>query len=74
MSFLCYLLQDEISDLQLLHDVEQLEAKYYSVEMWSGMSNRQCVKTVEHAEEKFFDQFDLLNSQLLHNVSILEQQ
>ncbi len=97
MSLLEFLLDKEISDTELLFEVDQLEAEYLmsdvsdsdllrdveSIEqqqIWSDMesqcdiSNSQCVHVVEHAEEEFFDQFGVLNSQLLSDVTVLESQ
>ncbi len=96
MSLLEFLLDEEISDSELLWEVEWLEAEYLMTDvsdfellrdmeaiekdlLWNEMGNSeykitdsQCMHTVEHAEEQFFDQFDVSNLQLLRDVTVLE--
>ncbi len=60
----------EISDNQLVHDVTILEQEYEQFQ--AEMSDLQCVEAVINAEEEQFNQFDMSNSQLLSEVTRIE--
>ena len=68
MSFLHYLLEDEIPDWQLLHDVEQLESEYFGY-----MSDSQLVQDIEIIEQREQMWSGMSDSQCVHTVENAEE-